>query len=196
MATNNISLVDRVLDYQNDDNIIEFINSNQCTKEMVNKSCGNNMTALHIAASNNKYRVAEALLEKGADANGMFYQMDNPGLPPLHMAIYYGSYGNEKTEENLRVIKLLLDAKADIDISTHTPFLLASIRSKNEVVQLLLNYDIDIQFKGADNKTGLDHMIYNNNSVGIKIVQSHMLDKALREELAVTKFQKSKKIKV
>jgi ankyrin repeat protein len=196
MAINDITLNDRILDYQNDDNIIEFINSDQCTKEMVNEIGGNNMTALHIAASNNKYRIVKALLKKGADVNGMFYEMDNPGLPPLHMAIYYGSYDAEKKEENLKVINLLLEHKAHIDISTHSPFILASIKSKNEVVQLLLNYDIDIQFKDSGEKTGLDHMRYNQNSTGIKLVESHMLERALQEELTVTKSSKSTKLKV
>jgi ankyrin repeat protein len=196
MAINNISLGDKILDYQNDDNIIEFINSEQCTKEMVNEIGGNNMTPLHVAALNNKYRVAEALLKKGADVNGMFYQMEKPGLPPLHMAVYYGSYDGKQKEENLKVINLLLENKAHIDISSHSPFMLASIKSKNEVVQLLLNYDIDIQFKDSEEKTGLDHMRYNKNSTGIKLVESHMLERALQEELTVTKSAKSTKLKV
>lgn len=196
MAINDISLGNRILDYQNDDNLVEFINSRKCTKAMVNEIGPNNMTPLHIAAINNKYKIIKALLKKGADVNGMFYQMDKPSLPPLHMAIYYGSYDGEQKEENLKVINLLLQNKAHINILNKSPFILASLKSKNEVIQILLNHNVDIHCKDPEGKTGLDHMQYKKNNIGIKIVESHMLSKALQEELTVTKSKQSKKIKV
>jgi ankyrin repeat protein len=206
MAINDISLASRILDYQNDDNVIDFINSRKCTKATVNEIGKNNMTPLHIAACNNKYEIAKALLKKGADVNGLFYEMDKPGLPPLHMAVYYGSYDNEEKENNLKTINLLLKAKADIDISSHSAFLLACIKSKNEVIKLLLDYDIDIQFKGeiagaylggTKAKTGLDYMQDNGNEAGIKIIKAYMLNKELEKELNLTdKVISNKKAKV
>jgi ankyrin repeat protein len=149
--------------------------------------------------------VVRALLQKGADVNGMFHKMDKPGLPPLHMAVYYGHYDNEGKEDNLKTINLLLEAKADIDISTHSAFLLACIKSRNEVIKLLLNYDIDIYFKeeitgdylGNKFKTGLDYMQDNKNDAGIKIVKAYMLNKELEKELNLTeKSVLTKKTKV
>lgn len=196
MSSTDITLASRILDYQNDDNIIEFVNSRKCTKSMINEIGHNNMTALHIAASNNKHKVVEALLKKGADVNGLFFEKKLSGLPPLHMAIYYGSYDSDTKEDNLKTIKILLDANAQIDISSHTAFLLACIKSKNEVIKLLLNYDINIQFKDSTEKTGLDHMRYNKNGSGIKLVEAYMLEKALQEELTVPLENKCKKLKV
>lgn len=202
MASGKISLENKILDYQNDADVVAFINSSACTKEMVNELGGNNMTPLHVAAMSNKYTIVEALINKGADVNGLFYGVPTSGLPPLHMAIYYGSYDNADKDNNLKTINLLLAAKADINIPNHSAFVLACIKSKNEVIKILLNYDIDIQFKGAfqsaydNDKTGLDYLKLHKNEIGIKIVEAHMLSKALQEELTVTKSKNSKKVKV
>jgi ankyrin repeat protein len=95
---------------------------------------GPNGTALHAAATNNRVKVVQSLLNHGADVNSLGPQR----LTPLHIASQYGS---------LDVGQFLLEHGADVTAKKEdcwTALHLAASNGYLELVRMLLGHDADI----------------------------------------------------
>lgn len=95
-------------------------------------------TPLHLNAKNGRAKIAKALLDLGANANGQY-----KGITPLHLAAYYG---------HKEVVQVLLDQQ-NIDINNAflsypiknfhepingiTPLQVAIIKGHHEIIALL-----------------------------------------------------------
>jgi Ankyrin repeats (3 copies)/Ankyrin repeat len=113
----------------------------------VHDKCGDRGTPLHAASYSGHVDVARLLLDHGAHANSSC-----GGTFPLRRA-YDGRHP--------KVMRLLLEYGADVDIQDDTAFgtLLhdASFDGQTEIVDLLLQYDADVNARGFENQTAL-HM--------------------------------------
>lgn len=193
---NEDTLIEQYMADTNDDiGTIKFINSANCTKEMVNYEDGDGWCALNLAARLNRYEVVDALIKKGGDVNHI-----NRGhsMNPLMFAIYDGDYydHDESKEDNLKTIQLLINAGTNLNYEKRfSAFTLACQTRKNEVVSLLLSYDINIDYKDEDGKTGLDHLREDENEFCIKLVEKYLLSKSLQKELT-SNNNETKKIKM
>jgi len=180
MSTYN--LCSEIRSIQNDENVIEFIRSSKCTKQMVNQVYDNNMTPLQTAACNNKLEIVDALLKKGANI-----EPGNQTLGPIEMAIYYGPYSNdEDIQNNLKVIQKLIKKKKKIDFEhRYNPFILACMKGKNEIIQLFLDgtHNVDVMLKGFDDKSGVEYLQKFKNQEGIKLVESYLMNNYLKNDL-------------
>ncbi len=96
---------------------------------------GDNSTALHCAARNNRLAQAQALLEQGANVNAA----NNIGVTPLHQAALAGHH---------RMVALLLANQANIQAQDHfglTPLHMAAQYGHVKTIQLLLAYNADLE---------------------------------------------------
>ena len=101
---------------------------------LVDKSIGNGLTRLHMAAKNGHAAVAEFLIEKGANVN----VTDNYNWAPLHFAAMHGQ------EE---VVKLFLENGARVDIKSKqdwTPLHQAARHGHSDVAKLLVRDGADV----------------------------------------------------
>ncbi|XP_033217235.1 ankyrin-1-like [Belonocnema kinseyi] len=139
-------------------------------------------TLLHIAVKNGQIWIAEELLKRGANPNGI----DIRGRTPLHTSVlsnftevvaFFIKYKVDleardedgKTALHLaadgreHIVKLLLDAGANINSTSRNesrPLHFAAERGHVKVVELLLDYDADINVKNRNNETPLDLVVY------------------------------------
>jgi ankyrin repeat protein len=98
------------------------------------------ITALHFAASRSSCNMVATLLE----ANCPVEALDDEGDSPL---TYCFSRDDEGDEEQLRIVRLLLDRGASVNhrgLGQRTPLLRACMRSSGPVVELLLKRGADI----------------------------------------------------
>ncbi len=106
-----------------------------CNGGEINRAEGSkNQTALHIAAGENRLKIAQFLIEHQADINAR----DNMGLTPLHWAAYNG---------NLDMVAYMLQHNANInaaDIHGLTPLHLAVQYGHRDVINLLLDAGADL----------------------------------------------------
>jgi uncharacterized protein len=172
---------------------LNFIKSSECTLEMINYEDPNGFTPLCMAARFNSHKVVKALIDKGADINYVttIYEMN-----ALICAIAEGKYEPEdgSKEANLKVVELLINAGTNVDFksNSYSAFVLACRCNKTEVVKLLLNHDIDINFKDSYQKKGMDYLKQEKNKEGIKLVQSYILNKSLQKELFINSSENKK----
>jgi ankyrin repeat protein len=164
----------------NTEGLIMLINSPEYTKEVINYSSEFH-TPLSMACTHNRPEVVEALIKKGADVN----HLSKEGMTPLMLNIYNASYYNEEERaKSLETIQILIDNKADIHIKgRYSAFSLACGLEKLEIVRFLLDHDVDIEFKDVNGKTGLDYLKNENNIEGIKLIESYILHKNLKNNL-------------
>ncbi len=122
---------------------------------------------LHWAAQENCLDVAKILIENGADINAL----TNPnGLSPLDIAIM---------ENNIAFAKLLLENGADVGTGPSsenylTPAHLAASYNRPEIMELLIQYGVNVFAKDDDGMVALDNAI----DVGAKQIVK-MLEKAM-----------------
>ena len=106
-------------------------------------------TALRCAIGDENVAVVKALIEAGADVNGV---SDDDGMPDLMFAVNVGVLG---------IVEALLSADADpncTDSSGRTPLMeAAGQRGTTKLVQLLLDAGADKSLKDEDGETALDH---------------------------------------
>jgi ankyrin repeat protein len=121
------------------DKVKEMISNDKTLVNAIDSSSGINETALGIVTFSGKKELTELLIKNGANVN---FQ-DAFGVAPLH--------GAARTNQ-LEVIKILLENKADVNLPTttgkETPLHYAARYNNADVVKLLLD-------KGA-NKNALD----------------------------------------
>jgi ankyrin repeat protein len=166
----------------NEKGALKFISSPECTLEMVNYE-EDGLTSLINASRFNSFKSVEALINKGVNIN---HCSTYSGMNALMFTIFDGRYGNvETTEANLKVVSLLIEAGTDLNYNNkkYSAFILACRCEKLEVIKILLNYDIDVNFKDIDGKTGLDYLKEKNEIEGIRLVNNYILNKTLQEEL-------------
>lgn len=107
-------------------------------------------TFLANAAHNGSYKIAEALIKKGADINtktGFYYTA-------LHAAISGSVF--EDLNGNLSMINLLLSHGADINSGTFTPLMGACVQGRKDVIELLLSKGADPKLRDNEGKTAVD----------------------------------------
>ncbi|XP_057310424.1 26S proteasome non-ATPase regulatory subunit 10-like [Hydractinia symbiolongicarpus] len=104
-------------------------------------------TALHYAASRNRYKIAEMLVSSDADLNAQDYATS---ATPLHRAASKG---------NLKIVQLLLDNKCKVDLTDsegNTALHLACEEERTEVAELLNLHGASLTAQNQDKKTPLD----------------------------------------
>lgn len=140
------------------------------------------------ALFSNKWKIADLLVEQGADIN---YKVSLHCLVPIMVSavafdrpdivrylISKGANVNEKTEKGSNAIlnascqnklesaKILLEKNADISIRDNdgkTPLTIAAEKGNKEIVALLLSNGVDINQIGFKDKTALDLAKEKNN---------------------------------
>ena len=169
--------------------LLEFINSDKCSKNLIDYSGSDGKTALYVAVSMIRFNIVEALINKGANVN-----IVSNSLTPLMLALF--STSKEEIEENRKIINFLIDSGANFEpVNGLSPFSIACFIQKNETMKKMLNYNIDIDFIDKNGKTALDHLYEQNNTEGLKILKSYLLEKSIREELPILdNYQKRLKI--
>lgn len=104
-------------------------------------------TAIHYAASRNRYKIAEMLVSAQANLD----VQDNTALAtPLHRAASKG---------NLKIVKLLLENKCDTNLKDsegNTPLHLACDEERTEVAELLLQFGASLTLTNKDEKTPIE----------------------------------------
>lgn len=177
-------------DTKDDVRAIKFINSPQCTLEMINYMDDDGWCSLNLAARLNRYEVVEALIKKGANPNVVSW---DSGRNPLMYAISEGTYYNEEKISNIKTIEILINAGTDLNFGKRTSaFVLACELNKTEVIALLLAHQINIDFKDKNGHTGLDYLKEAENEEGIKLVETYLLNKSLQKELTTNGVETKK----
>jgi uncharacterized protein len=125
----------------------EYLEKDKSLVNAVDSSSGINETALGIATFAGNKEITEMLIKNGANVN---FQ-DAYGIAPIH--------GASRTNQ-IEVIKLLLDNKADINLPTttgkETPLHYAARFNNPDVVKLLIEKGAAKDAKDASGNTPLD----------------------------------------
>jgi ankyrin repeat protein len=160
--------------------LINLINSLEHTEEIINYST-DVYTPLSAACIHSRSEVAEVLIKKGADIN----HLSKDGMTPFMLNIYNAAYSNEEEiNKSLKTLQVLIDNNADVHIKKrYSAFSLACGLEKLEIVKLLLDLNVDIEFKDVNGKTGLDYLKDEKNIEGIKLIETYILHKDLKENL-------------
>ena len=116
-------------------------------------------------------RVAQLLLERGADVNGR----RNDHQTPLHLASYYG---------NVEIVRLILDHGADPEVNAEGEKPLHRVsygkyRSQEDgvrVAQLLLERGADVNGRRNDHQTPLHLASYSGNVEIVRLLLDHGAD--------------------
>ncbi len=129
----------------------------------------NSLSAILIASSKQQVKVVDALIKKGAyiNAKGTDKKQQIFNLSPLIAASANG---------NIDIVKLLLEANANIDITDDrglTPLMAASQHGFNDVIKALLVYGADIYFKGNYGMNAIDLAKQNSMAETIELLESN-----------------------
>ncbi|XP_059143881.1 transient receptor potential cation channel subfamily A member 1 homolog isoform X2 [Physella acuta] len=140
-------------------------------KTIVNDEDENSNTALHVAARYGHHKVAQILLNFGADVSARNFNR----WTPLDLA---ASKGWTKT----CLILLKEDAALEpTDKNKTTPLHLASSFGHARVIQLLIDWGADVSLKDDEGRNCLDRAIENNHILVAKvIINSSLWREALR----------------
>lgn len=169
------------------DTLIDFINSEACTKKIINCRTFNGNTPLFMAASLNEFEIVDALIKKGADINVVVESMT-----PLIKVIMMNDYG----EANEITINLLIDAGASLEpVDQKSAFNMACYVYKNEAIKRMLPLGVDLQFKDQYGKNALEHLQFTRNEEALKFIETYLLEKSLQKELT-NKNTENKKLKI
>ena len=128
--------------------IEERVNELIKDRSKINEFSHDGWTPLHLAVFFNQNRIAERLVEEGADINAI---ATNPqGVSPLHSAL---------ANKNVRIAKLLLQRGAEpgaVSASGFTPMHYVATYDLVEIGRMLLEKQVDVTAKTADGRTALD----------------------------------------
>jgi ankyrin repeat protein len=177
----------------NEKGALKFINSPECTLEMINYE-EDGYTSLMMASRFNSFNCVEALINKGVNVN---YHSSTLEMDALMYTIADGRYSGDSKEANLKVVSLLIEAGTDLHYNNKefSAFILACRCEKLEVIKLLLNHNTDINFIDIYGKNGMDYLKENNDLQGVKLVEAYILNKSLQKELP-TNITEVKKLKI
>lgn len=120
-----------------------------------------NNTALHYAAEEGRYEIAQLLLEKGADVEAKNYHD--------YTALHFASWCSEN-----EIAELLLDREADINIKSHknrTALHMAVNLGYSAMVELLLQKRADIEATKPSRETPLNVAQLYNRRAEINILR-------------------------
>lgn len=123
--------------------------------------------SLHAAIENGNDAIVELLLQNGAEANAKETLSKEY---PLNMAATHG---------NVKIIKLLLDRRADVDIETKsgcTPLILASKHDHVLAAQCLLENKADVNKKDNYGKSSLFYACRYGHLDIVKLLLKHKAD--------------------
>jgi ankyrin repeat protein len=123
----------------------------------VNATDTEGWTPIHYAAAKGLSKIAQILIERGADPNVI---QEKTCLTPLHLAVIYGHY---------ELAKLLLEKGADPNKRTRegwTPLHFAVAYDRHDVATLLLQKGADPNVQDFNGKTPL-HWAVENNRLGL-----------------------------
>lgn len=140
-------------------------------KNAVNDEDENSNTALHLAALAGHAKVAEVLIEFGADVAARNVSL----WTPLDCAAAKGW---------MKTAKVLLEADSPIDPmdkAKTTPLHLACKYGHRNVVELLIDWDADVEQRDSDGNNCLDLAVDNNRmNVALAIIKSPYWKEALK----------------
>ncbi|MCT4635232.1 MAG: ankyrin repeat domain-containing protein, partial [Rickettsiales bacterium] len=200
---------ENVLDDSNIEKVKQALKANPLLAYAVDKDGG---TALHFAAANGAEKVAEALIEAGADVNAQ----DKKLVTPLHDAVFENrekvvsslmehgaNLSVEDDEGRTAAYYAVLDnksndlvkhfAKSPGDRNGHTPFHYAASEGKYEAVQALLDAGADVDATDNQGKTMLHHAVMEDKPWLIKYLLEqgasvHIVDRndMTPEDLAIS----------
>ena len=134
------------------------------------EKCHARVAAIHIAAYNGNSGVVRMLCQEyGADVNcstsETLEEEPKKGMTPLEWAARKGQSG---------VVKVLLDNKADVNVSRPTdgvtPLYVAAQEGHTEVVKLLLDYKADVNAREHDGFTPLHAAAHQGHTEVAKFV--------------------------
>ena len=110
----------------------------------------NNDSALIYGIRDGKFRVAELLLEAGADPN----LADRRGFAPVHIAV---------ARNDAKLVRRLLDHGTAINVRTHsdgkTPLMIAAAAGFEEMVEMLLSRGADASIVDSGGKSPLERAV-------------------------------------
>ena len=177
---------------EDDVGAIKFINSKECTLEMINYDNGDGWCPLNLAARLNRSDVVEALIKKGADVNHVSWDYS---YTPLMFCIVYGSCRGDD-EEQLRTIDLLINAGTNLNYEGRfSAFSKVCCSNQTEIIKKLLQHPINIEFRDEDGISGMDYLIDHKNYEAISLVNKYLLNNTLQQELNAEK-QIAKRVKI
>ena len=114
------------------------------------RDTASNDTALIYGIRDSKFRVAELLLEAGADPN----LTDRRGFAPLHIAA---------ARNDAELVRCLLDHGAAINVRTHsdgrTPLMIAAANGFEEMVEILLSHGADPSIVDGGGKSPFERAV-------------------------------------
>ncbi len=120
----------------------------QASKKAINLATDDGTTALHYAVATGDPEIVAKLLSGGAKAD----PQDHDGRTPLWLA---------SQRENCRIIELLLEYRADIDVRSGreqmTPLMASALYGRTEVVDVLLDNRADATPISIEGKTAADY---------------------------------------
>ncbi|XP_059489715.1 uncharacterized protein LOC132204878 [Neocloeon triangulifer] len=111
--------------------------------------CVQNLTPLHLAANNGQEEATKMLLEEGVDCNAK----DDHGQTPLYLAAEKGS--------DKCVLALVKDVRINLNVTNaraETPILIAARKKHWGVVQILVNYEADLEIRDLNGQCALDEL--------------------------------------
>ena len=155
--------------------LIDTLNSKGADLNMISTSNGE--TALHLAIRNGLYEVAEKLINYGADIT----IFDKQGRNVLHTAVGSNQYS---------IIKLLFlkfGDKIDIDAKTNdnlgeSALISASRNSFNEIIKLLISYNVTINSTDNNGQSALHWCAKVNNCQGAILLLENGANINLQDE--------------
>jgi ankyrin repeat protein len=122
----------------------------------------NNDTALIYGIRDGKFRVAELLLEAGADPN----LTDRRGFTPLHIAV---------ARNDAELVQRLLDHGAAINVRTRsdgrTPLIIAAAAGFEKMVEMLLSRGADPSITDSGGKSPLERAVECHRSGAAEILK-------------------------
>ncbi|MYM39442.1 ankyrin repeat domain-containing protein [Duganella qianjiadongensis] len=130
---------------------------------------------LNRAIKNTDVDAVRALLKSGAPVTAL----DNSGFPPLVTAVIVSS-NNDNISEGLKVIRLLLDAGADIEqqgMVGNSPLLVAcNFGYHLEIVTLLLDRGAKVNARGYNGTFPLYQAVRKNHPAIVNVLVEHGAD--------------------
>ena len=180
-------------DVDDDESVLCFLKSDECTKEMVNYYNGDGWSSLILAARQARFEVMQAMIKKGADVN--YVDLDHSCNALMHMIHNVDSYTSEDEQLFFNCAKLLIDAGTDLHFKDRfSAFTMACECRRTNIIPLFLAQDVDLEWKDEDGKSGIDYLIEDNNEQALAMISSYQLHQKLSSDLGEKNSTPQRKI--